>query len=289
MLILCLFLFVIITILWILYLSNEFTLQKLVNKNNESLGFVVGNKISIYGFAQRIETKYCQKIGFVNDWVIFTKDISGSKVSFQECRNLKFVWIMSDFLLKPLTSVEFSLHLDLYEVDISNSLIEYLDFSICVNLKKLNFTQKHNHKLSIKLNKKNVIELFNLRNVNLGDLKFIKALNVESLKFLSLSECSFPSTDLEFLKYFTNLETLYLYNCISVYGSLIYLKEMRKLDFLSIGSSKLDSGFKHLSDSVQTFHCKSTKIYEELQKYNSNQSPDEKLLEGWRLNGIMRL
>ncbi|CAG8723207.1 18576_t:CDS:2 [Gigaspora margarita] len=137
--------------------------------------------------------------------------------------------IMSDFLLKPITSMEFGLHFALYK--------------------------KHNHKLSIKLNKKNVIKLFNLRNVNLEDLKIIKALNEEFLKLLSLSKCSFLSNNLKFLKHFTNLETLYLFNCSSVYSSLIYLKEMRKVEFLLIGSSRLDSGFEYLSDSVQIFHC----------------------------------
>ena len=110
---------------------------------------------------------------------------------------------------------------------------------------------------------------------NLTSLKLIPFLNPAKLKWLSIGDNDFPSSDndLGTFSVFINLEGL---NIGSPYqtrvrwiGSLQPLQPLTKLKYLDIKNTELTGGLEFLSDSLEEFYCGGTKLAEKLEDYGS--------------------
>ncbi|CAG8563025.1 8115_t:CDS:2 [Dentiscutata erythropus] len=189
-------------------------------------------------FFWQLNTNKRHEIGYLDDWTCIYNKVLGGKISFENCIELKFIWIIGELLVTP---INFGLNQDfISEIDISDCSINCLDISTCHNLKKLQFRQSYRCELQIVLFQNNKIEFFILRNVKLQDLEFVAILKPSSL------------------------ETFHL----SIEGSLVHIKDMRKLKVLSITSTKINEGYEYLPQSLETLYCNDTKIYKELKKLN---------------------
>jgi len=83
--------------------------------------------------------------------------------------------------------------------------------------------------------------------------------------FLGINNNNFPPQDLSIFSRFVNLEKLFVHNSNQekinqgIYnrfvGSLESLKDLSKLNELSISNTDIDSGLEYLSESIKYFYC----------------------------------
>ncbi|CAI2175662.1 4164_t:CDS:2 [Funneliformis geosporum] len=110
--------------------------------------------------------------------------------------------------------------------------------------------------------KRSEITILGIRNKNLEDLKF--PARSEQLASLHFMGNNFPEQDLSMFSKFTNLEFLEIGSCHNrisegvpnrFYGSLEPLKDLKKLNWLIIEDTDIDSGLEYLPKSVEKFNC----------------------------------
>nr|CAG8441224.1 6562_t:CDS:2 [Entrophospora candida] len=114
------------------------------------------------------------------------------------------------------------------------------------------------------LNIENCPEINNL-NVSdnlLNNLSFLTDLDSNKITHLYLTNNKFPEQSINIFSKFSNLKYLYLANN-SFIGSLQSLKDLNKLQTLSIVNTKINSGFEYLSDSLSEI---SSNVFQELDK-----------------------
>jgi Leucine-rich repeat (LRR) protein len=111
------------------------------------------------------------------------------------------------------------------------------------------------------------IENLNVANNLLTKLDFLKNLGEEKnkLKFLSIHSNDFSEKDLSCFSELINLEQLYIDNCDrekfsrgkynKFKGSLKPLKNLKKLKYLSISNTDIDSGLEYLPESIRRIGC----------------------------------
>ncbi|CAB5190869.1 unnamed protein product [Rhizophagus irregularis] len=212
---------------------------------------------------------------------------------------------------------------NLNELKMTNENLEgHLDLSDFINLKKLDCSNNKLTSLDISKNEKlteincsrnNLISLdlsncLNIRSVTanynqLNDLK-LSAANNETLEYINLLDNSF-SQNLNCFGRLVNLNVLLIGNTDEIrieqgiynrfYGSLKALKNLIKLENLSINDTDIDSGLEYLPDSIKIFQCSADKrpeakvirIFEQLKTYTMSSNDAFKgryNLKAWKKN-----
>ncbi|RHZ35712.1 hypothetical protein [endosymbiont GvMRE of Glomus versiforme] len=168
------------------------------------------------------------------------------------------------------------------------------------NLPKLNYFQTNNCQLtSITINNCPNIAYFNAGNNLLTNTKFLNNLGSEKLNHLSIHSNNFEKQGLGFASKFTNLEELYIDNsneekfdqkiCNRFYGSLEPLQSLKKLQWLGLAKTDIDSGLEYLPISIKKIGCKKdwspsdnsgcAKICRELEKAAQIEGVTERLIQ----------
>ncbi|PKY49640.1 hypothetical protein RhiirA4_528245 [Rhizophagus irregularis] len=203
-------------------------------------------------------------------------------------KNLEYHLDLSDFVNleklncseNELTSLDISKNKQLTEIDCSQNKLIILDLSNCLNIKLVtaNCNQLNELKLPVSNNVK-------LEYLNLLDNSFSQNLDCFS-RLLNLKELLIGNIDGDRIQ-------LGKYN--QFHGSLKPLKNVIKLESLSINNTDIEFGLEFLPDSIKNFRCladqrteaKVKKIYEQLEEYTL--SPIEAFqgkynLKAWRKN-----
>jgi Leucine-rich repeat (LRR) protein len=131
-----------------------------------------------------------------------------------------------------------------------------------INLPKLNCFNANGNKLtSLTVNNCLNITEFNIANNLLTDTIFLSNLNPEKLNCLSIHSNNFQEQDLSFLSEFINLERLFIDNNDKekfkekkynrFIGSLQPLQNLRKLKYLNIANTDINSGLEYLPESFK--------------------------------------
>ncbi|CAG8663654.1 18913_t:CDS:2 [Rhizophagus irregularis] len=179
-----------------------------------------------------------------------------------------------------LTSLDISKNKQLTEIDCSQNKLISLDLSNCLNIKLV--TANCNQLNELKLPVSNDLKLEYL---NLLDNSFSQNLDCFNQLF-NLKELLIGNIDGDRIQ-------LGIYN--QFHGSLKPLKNLIKLESLSINNTDIEFGLEFLPDSIKNFRCladqraeaKVKKIYEQLEEYTL--SPIEAFqgkynLKAWRKN-----
>ncbi|RGB40086.1 hypothetical protein C1646_664136 [Rhizophagus diaphanus] len=200
--------------------------------------------------------------------------IIGDRTNLNELKmtdeNLEGHLDLSDFInLKKLdcsnnklTSLNISKNEKLTEIDCSQNNLISLDLSNCSNLKSVTANCNRLNELKLPVIENND----KLEYLNLLDNSFSQKLNCFS-RLINLKDLHIGNTDEGRIE-------RGIYN--RFYSSLKPLKNLIKLENLSINDNDIDSGLEHLPESVKIFQCsadkrsdaKVIKIYEQLKTYN---------------------
>ncbi|CAB4388410.1 unnamed protein product [Rhizophagus irregularis] len=159
-----------------------------------------------------------------------------------------------------LTSLDISKNEKLIEIDCSQNNLISLDLSNCLNIKSV--TSNYNHLSDLKLF---VANNETLEYLNLLDNLFFQKLNCFG-RLVNLKDLHVGNTDEGRIEQG-------IYN--RFYGSLKPLKNLIKLENLSINDTDIDSGLEYLPDSIAIFRCSADKrpeakvirMYEQLNIY----------------------
>uniref|UniRef100_U9UZT7 Uncharacterized protein n=1 Tax=Rhizophagus irregularis (strain DAOM 181602 / DAOM 197198 / MUCL 43194) TaxID=747089 RepID=U9UZT7_RHIID len=207
-------------------------------------------------------------------------------------------------------------YFDISNSSIVNSTQSNVELAICTLL----HSDCENSKIDIDgigysmgyiLNKNNYRDLSNCLNIRsvtanynqLNDLK-LSAANNETLEYINLLDNSF-SQNLNCFGRLVNLNVLLIGNTDEIrieqgiynrfYGSLKALKNLIKLENLSINDTDIDSGLEYLPDSIKIFQCSADKrpeakvirIFEQLKTYTMSSNDAFKgryNLKAWKKN-----
>jgi len=94
------------------------------------------------------------------------------------------------------------------------------------------------------------ITILKVQNNCLSDLDFLNNLNHKKLNHLLINNNEFPSHDINIFSKFVNLKELRLTNNL-FYGSLNSLKNLNKLEYLSIANNKINDDLEYLPNSLK--------------------------------------
>ncbi|CAI2190883.1 10940_t:CDS:2, partial [Funneliformis geosporum] len=190
------------------------------------IGLVSLVVIIIYFFTKNKERKKVESIIVVKDmWSddknpLVTKEkakkIDGRELDLTNFANLKEIKIDGNYLKSPLVKLELGEQPKLDFLYLPNNQLTHLDLTACPDLNLSRNNFPNTQDLSI------FSYLINLTNLNLGG---------------------------------DNQEKINqgIYNRFT--GSLEPLKNMNKLEWLSIGNTDLDSGLEYLPESIKYFNC----------------------------------
>ncbi|GBC32599.2 hypothetical protein GLOIN_2v1798919 [Rhizophagus irregularis DAOM 181602=DAOM 197198] len=200
-------------------------------------------------------------------------------------KNLEFHLDLSEFVnleeficsRNQFTSLDISKNKQLIEIDCSQNKLVSLDLSNCLNIKSItaNSNQLNELKLPVTNNEK-------LEYLNLLDNSFSQNLNCFS-SLVNLKELLIGNIDGDRIQQG-------IYN--QFHGSLRPLKELVKLESLSISNTDIESGIEFLPDSITNFRCladkrseaKVKKIYEQLEIYTISHIDGRYNLKAWKNN-----
>ncbi len=131
------------------------------------------------------------------------------------------------------------------------------------------------------LNVSGCLELTHLNANNNQLCNMILPKNNERLEYLNLLNNDFPKQELYCFSRFINLKELHIGNIDTVnhfYGSLKPLKDLTKLEQLSINNTNIDSGLEYLPNSIKNLRCsanipdaKVKKIFDQLRFFAINE------------------
>ncbi|CAI2189042.1 20469_t:CDS:2, partial [Funneliformis geosporum] len=144
----------------------------------------------------------------------------------------------------------------------------FLDLSDFVDLKELNTSNNHLNELN--LTGCNSLQFIKCFNNEIIDTNFLWGFNEENLSRIDINCCNIQSTRLDVFSRFINLKELFIGNHVNnnkravkklkkiekgiynrFYGSLEPLKNLTKLEYLSIVSTDINSGTEYLPKSLQ--------------------------------------
>lgn len=165
-----------------------------------------------------------------------------------------------------------------------------------LHLQVLSYFHANNCRLTdIKIVNCPKINYLNVANNYLTDSRFLNYLESSELVSLSIHTNNFNKQKLDFLSKFTNLKNLFLDNADQAkfekgiynkfYGSLKPLKDLDKLEILSIGNTNIDSGLEYLADSFRKIGLTSAwqtetscfKLCQEIEKSSRVEGVNEEL------------
>ncbi|CAG8776967.1 6488_t:CDS:2, partial [Gigaspora margarita] len=227
----------------------------------------------------------CTEITYLN-----CRDNSLASLDFlSECANLEALNCLNNLLVNldlaqcpnlkefscrnnQLTSLSISNLDNLKELSCDGNKLTNLD---CNNCQKLEIIECYDNKLtSFNLtNCSNITKIYCDDNF-LTSLTFLENLSSEKLKTLSLSNNDFFSSDLTPLERFVSLRELRL-NSGRFFGLLEPLKNLTRLEVLSISDTNIEGGLEYLPNSLQDLYCSARKrpesrikiIEQELRKF----------------------
>ncbi|RIA83268.1 hypothetical protein C1645_743204 [Glomus cerebriforme] len=148
-----------------------------------------------------------------------------------------------------LTKLEFSNCSNLTEIYCTDGKLTELNVTDCLKLTILQCGI--NNLTALDVRGLNNVQEINCVNNQLTSLDFLNQLsNPQKLTMLFLENNKFPAQNLEIFRQFTNLTHLTLYKN-HFYGSLEPLKELTKLEVLTIDSTDIDSGLEYLPSNLK--------------------------------------
>jgi len=154
---------------------------------------------------------------------------------------------------------------NLERIDCNENKLTSLQFTNCPKLTRIYCYV--NKLTSLKITSCPKVSHLNISCNFFSNFGFLNDLDPKGLVYLSVHTNNLPESDLNIFSNFTNLEELYVDNYDKdrfdkgiynrFYGSLEPLKELKKLRWLNIGGTDINSGLEHLPSSLKKIGCNS--------------------------------